>query len=79
MKNTNAPSGNPHDGGLLYITSDQQVFFEIAHATRHARTLEDLLIVTMTQQEADAQLMNISNRSQQDELEELLDSISEDS
>jgi len=75
MNNRKQTPNKIPETNLLYITSDEQVFFDNNIALRHSRTLDDQAIVTMTQKEAEAQLERLSKYAEEDEQDDLLDSL----
>lgn len=61
--------------GKMYITSDQKVFLDEAHALRHSLRLEDETIQVVTCAEAEAHLAALTAEDVENELETMLDEL----
>ena len=73
MKNKYETNQGNASGHLLYVTSDQHVFFDEQAATRHARRLCDTTVRHLTRDEAEQQANY--NAGPADELETFLDEL----
>jgi hypothetical protein len=77
MKQVKQCPGSQDGGGKMYFTSDHLAFFDERLAVRHSKRLGDSTIIAKTKEqvEQDAAGM-ISARWQEEEVDELLDELS---
>ena len=74
MKTSETPQNAA--SSYLFITSDEHVFFEREKAVRHANTLRDKGVKTLTKQEADRQTAGLGEETTGgDDLEAFLDEL----
>ena len=67
-----------HDADVLYFTSDSLAFFDVQHAQKHARQLEDKTISTLTRDEVNGAVdASMSAAQWAAQMQELLDEMGE--